>query len=614
MPKHCIEHAVQALGSEQLTIAVVAEFSRGKSELINALFFADSGRRLLPTSPGRTTMCPTELFYDREADQAYISLLPIDTRGEDSSVAELRDDESRWHRIELDVDSPDQMEAAFQELVAVDQVSREDADILGLLIDDNDESDQVTIPRWRHALISFPHPLLQQGITILDTPGLNALGTEPELTLSMLPAAQAILFVVGADTGVTKSDLEIWRNHISLNQDKHHHGLAVVMNKIDTLWDDLRTVEDIELDIIRQATSTADMLDIPLQQVFPISAQKGLVAQIKGDDNLLADSRLPELESFLAEDVVAKRQHILLDTIENDIGKLLDTSFNTLEVRETELAKHVQQLLTLREKTEDTIGELMATSRSEQARHLKAIEGFESSRNIIAEQARLTLDMLDPEAMDKQLLESRRSMVDRWTTLGLRNSMQDLFDSFRSTVQEAITKTEQTNKLVESVYERFHAQHGIDAPLPTLLDLSSFQIELELRYKETEVFSHSSSMAATEQGFVIRSFFRQTVRQGRDVIIKLHAACEDWFRSALTPLTQVLREHKNLVERRLISLKTAGTSQEELDNEIKQATTELESSTFQLTQLAAIREVLTRTEQTIDNQGEEGIDERAVAS
>jgi hypothetical protein len=121
-------------------------------------------------------------------------------------------------------------------------------------------------------------------------------------------------------------------------------------------------------------------------------------------------------------------------------------------------------------------------------------------------------------------------------------------------------------------------------------------------------------MAATEQGFVIRSFFRQTVRQGRDVIIKLHAACEDWFRSALTPLTQVLREHKNLVERRLISLKTAGTSQEELDNEIKQATTELESSTFQLTQLAAIREVLTRTEQTIDNQGEEGIDERAVAS
>lgn len=38
----------------------------------------------------------------------------------------------------------------------------------------------VEIPRWRHAIINFPHPLLQQGLVILDTPGLNAVGTEPE--------------------------------------------------------------------------------------------------------------------------------------------------------------------------------------------------------------------------------------------------------------------------------------------------------------------------------------------------------------------------------------------------------------------------------------------------
>ena len=31
---------------------------------------------------------------------------------------------------------------------------------------------------------------------ILDTPGLNALGAEPELTLSMLPSAHAVLFIL----------------------------------------------------------------------------------------------------------------------------------------------------------------------------------------------------------------------------------------------------------------------------------------------------------------------------------------------------------------------------------------------------------------------------------
>jgi hypothetical protein len=54
----------ERLVDDKLSIAFVAEFSRGKSELINAIFFADYGQRILPSSAGRTTMCPTELLYD----------------------------------------------------------------------------------------------------------------------------------------------------------------------------------------------------------------------------------------------------------------------------------------------------------------------------------------------------------------------------------------------------------------------------------------------------------------------------------------------------------------------------------------------------------------------
>ena len=45
------------LSGEKLMVAFVAEFSRGKSELINAIFFSDKGRRMMPASAGRTTMC-----------------------------------------------------------------------------------------------------------------------------------------------------------------------------------------------------------------------------------------------------------------------------------------------------------------------------------------------------------------------------------------------------------------------------------------------------------------------------------------------------------------------------------------------------------------------------
>ena len=95
----------------------------------------------------------------------------------------------------------------------------------------------VEVPAWRHAAINYPHPLLKRGLVVLDTPGLNAIGAEPELTLSLLPAAHAVVFILGADTGVTKSDLAVWRDHLG----GQSMTRFVVLNKIDALADPLLT-------------------------------------------------------------------------------------------------------------------------------------------------------------------------------------------------------------------------------------------------------------------------------------------------------------------------------------------------------------------------------------
>ena len=79
----------ERLASDKLVLAFVAEFSRGKSELINAIFFGDAGCRVLPATPGRTTMCPVELRFDATAEPR-LSLLPIETRLGGQSLAELR--------------------------------------------------------------------------------------------------------------------------------------------------------------------------------------------------------------------------------------------------------------------------------------------------------------------------------------------------------------------------------------------------------------------------------------------------------------------------------------------------------------------------------------------
>ena len=76
------------------------------------------------------------------------------------------------------------------------------------------EPNTVLVPAWRHALISLRDPLLEQGLRILDTPGLNSLGSEPELTFPCCRRPIAVIFLLSADTGVTASDRAIWNEHI----------------------------------------------------------------------------------------------------------------------------------------------------------------------------------------------------------------------------------------------------------------------------------------------------------------------------------------------------------------------------------------------------------------
>ena len=105
----------QRVLADKLVVAFVAEFSRGKSELINAIFFADTGRRILPATPGRTTMCPVELAWNG-TEKPMLDLLPIETRREGSSLTELRTTRTGWKRVPLDPSDPAKLAAALSEV------------------------------------------------------------------------------------------------------------------------------------------------------------------------------------------------------------------------------------------------------------------------------------------------------------------------------------------------------------------------------------------------------------------------------------------------------------------------------------------------------------------
>ncbi len=569
------------LQSDRITLAFVAEFSRGKTELINALFFAETGVRLLPSSPGRTTMSPTELFYD-EAGGSYIRLLNIETRLESNTLAEFKQMPDRWVHFDLNGNSPRQMQEAFKELVAVKKVPREVADELGLW-NEREAKEQglvnptvVEIPCWRHALISFPHPLLKEGLSILDTPGLNALGTEPELTLNMLPSAQAIIFVLAADTGVTKSDLDMWLNHICLARGGKKQGLAVVMNKIDAMWDDLGGSAAYDESIRSQIKTSASILKINESAIFPVSAKQALLAKVKSDTVLFERSRLATLEKYLATDILKQKRHILMGTVVRDMGFLLNESSHLTNKALTHAVEQLEEFKKIDFQNQDMTGKLMAETRDKQNIYMANIENFQASRRVFIVQAKMLIDSFDSEKVDTIVEKARRDIASNMTTYGMKQNIRKLFDELRDLLQNAIEITAETSRLVKAIHKKFKDEYGFEEIEPKLFSIKPYQVELEMIFEEGEIFRSSTKTAMTEQSIVIHNLYSTLISNARDVIRQAHEDASAWGNTALTPLMQQIKDHKKQIENRLQMLRKINESTDNVAENIAHLQAEVE--------------------------------------
>jgi len=606
---------IESLKSDQLSIAFVAEFSRGKTELINAIFFSDYKRRLLPSEAGRTTMCPTELFYDHEEDQAYIRLLPIETRLGDKSIQELKKDKTQWKTINLDVNSSDQMVDALKEVVKTKMVPLQQAVELGLYSDDvprrrktdTPPPSEIEVPQWRHAIISFPHPLLQQGLAILDTPGLNALGTEPELTLNMLPNAHAVLFVLAADTGVTSSDLDVWEHHIKQYRggDK---GLVAALNKIDTLWDEMKSEEEIQASINAQQREVAQSLGVDKTSVFAISAQKALLAKTKDNAELLERSRLLELEHYLAEEIIPAKQGIIRDKVVNEVGSLIKNDCDVFASKLKQVLIQQDDLKSMSGKNTTLIQHLMRKAREKQAAYNTNMEYFQSSRRTLNQHAKLLLNELSLKKFDHLTAEARKEMAGSWTTGGMKTGMKALFDGIRETIQVAARHADETHRQIVNIYQKFEKENELEALHPEPFSTKKYTTEMQRLYEQAEEFRTSPVTTMTEQNFVIKKFFISLVSHARDVFFQANQEAETWFKDVMVPLAKHVTEHKQILEQHMETLYKINESKENLASK----TAELSAQRSQLEeQLATLDKMYLQLQNPVSAPG---VEKQALAS
>ncbi len=285
------------LAEQKLNVAVVGQFKRGKSTLLNALL----GEELSPMGILPLTAVPVFVRAGR-VRQIVVNYLD---RRPPAAIASI---------------SANVLAQKLRELVS----------------EDCNPKNRLGIETIE---VHHPASILGDGVVLIDTPGIGStLEHNTEAAVALLPKCDTALFVVSPDPPITKQEIAFLKQ-----VQPHAQRIVVVLNKMDLLSE---SDAEISLRFLRTTLKEAGLGSVPA--ILGVSAKKALVARRTGDGAALRQSGLPALETHLFQSIVAERQTLLAQSVVSkalQILELLRTSL-TLSLRVVDLeADDLQQRL-----------------------------------------------------------------------------------------------------------------------------------------------------------------------------------------------------------------------------------------------------------------------------
>ncbi len=255
-------------------LLVLGDMKRGKSTFLNALI----GEKLLPSDVNPCTALLTILRYGKEKT--------VTVHFNDDTPPEKIDFKSFKHRYTIDPTEAKQLQ----------------------------QQQKLAFPNVDYAVVEYPLNLLEKGIEIVDSPGLNDTEARNELSLGYINNCHAILFVMRATQPCTLGERRYLENYIK------DRGVTIffLINAWDQVKESLIDPDDPEeleeaaekLQRVFQANlgeyCQVNGSNLYEERVFQISSLIALRKRIKDSDTSLEGTGFPEfmgsLNKFLTKD------------------------------------------------------------------------------------------------------------------------------------------------------------------------------------------------------------------------------------------------------------------------------------------------------------------------
>lgn len=305
-----IDEILKRMANDNFNVAIVGEFKRGKSTVINALL----GKNILPVDVLPTTATLNKITYNVTP---FVTVEYKDGRKEQIGIEELDN--------------------------YVAKLTRES------------EERAKTI---KEAVVYYPINYCKNGVTIIDTPGLNDDAAMTEVTMSVLPTIDAALMVIMAQAPFSESERDFLESKI-ITSDLGR--VLFVVTGIDLLDEEDvdRVLENIKRRIqehvLKKAESVygVDSREYQTYQrklgninLYGLSAKKALKAKVKGDVQMLEDSCFPTFEAALEKFLSEERGAITLSvpvsrikTASMELVKAIQLRMSSMDMMASEFEK-----------------------------------------------------------------------------------------------------------------------------------------------------------------------------------------------------------------------------------------------------------------------------------
>ncbi|HXU66184.1 MAG TPA: GTPase, partial [Casimicrobiaceae bacterium] len=416
------------------------------------------------------------------------------------------------------------------------------------------------------------------------------------LTLNLLPNAHAVLFLLAADAGVTKTDLDVWNAHLAGEDETTKAARIVILNKIDGLWDDLREEVEINAEIDRQVDASATMLGISPAQVFAVSAQKALLAKVNGDDALLTRSRLPVLEHSLSRKLIPAKRDLVGAATQVEIRALTASIRAILDSRALGIGEQLAELITLRGKNQDVVEHMMARVKEEKELFERGLARYTALRTVFTQHTNDLFDVIGLSALRHNAAKTRQRIEDSPFTKGVRDAMGEFFARLRTDFDQAGRQAAEIHDLMRAMYMRFAHEHQIEIYVPPQFSVLKYLKEIERMERAYNThFNTLWNMVSKAKYPLMKQFFETVASRARHIYKVANRDVEGWLKAVMSPLETQVREHHLQLRRRLDSIKRIHRASDELENrilELEQAREALDAQRHGLRQQAGSMDLL----------------------